>query len=192
MQNRPPPFHLASQASSECICLPVARYHMPAMRPPLCAWTVHAEPMDPLFSLRFNTPITHRLLRDLSSQLRVSFFPSPLIHAFLRKCTRVHRRSCSAQVKLLTLSLLARCSCDLFSPLYIVQPLLFRLAFFSSSFAFMVLVKCMRPRENRRYAALAFLWGRSCGSPAARVARASMVCWLFRVRMHWNISEIDR
>lgn len=103
---------------------------MPAMRPPLCAWTVHAEPMDPLFSLRFNTPITHRLLRDLSSQPRVSFFPSPLIHAFLRKCTRVHRRSCSAQVKLLTLSLLARCSCDLFFSLYIVQPLLFRLAFF--------------------------------------------------------------
>lgn len=116
MQNRPPPFRLASQASSECICLPVARCHMPAMPPPLCAWTVHAEPMDPLFSLRFNTPITHRLLRDLSSQLRVSFFPSPLIHAFLRKCTRVHRRSCSAQVKLLTLSLLARCSCDLFFP----------------------------------------------------------------------------
>lgn len=36
------------------------RCHMPAMRPPLCACTVHEEPMDPLFFLRFNTPITHR------------------------------------------------------------------------------------------------------------------------------------
>lgn len=72
------------------------RCHMPAMRPPLCACTVHEEPMDPLFFLRFNTPITHRLSRDLSSQphlfaspsLSLSLSLSPLVHAFLCMRTR--------------------------------------------------------------------------------------------------------
>lgn len=72
------------------------RCHMPAMRPPLCACTVHEEPMDPLFFLRFNTPITHRLSRDLSSQPHL--FASPSLSLSLSLATRsrvfMHAYSC--------------------------------------------------------------------------------------------------
>lgn len=78
------------------------RCHMPAMRPPLCACTVHEEPMDPLFFLRFNTPITHRLFRDLSSQSHLFASPFSLsLSLSLATRSRVFMRAyscCSASI----------------------------------------------------------------------------------------------